>query len=111
MSATASFTWQPLPWFAPTVIGLAVVALVLAIRGWRVGGTFLGVVIPWLMGTACMAMGLVQWHLTDQALLLEFSWFGAIPPPVARYYLYMGFGIGVVPMVACLLRLVMRRGT
>ena len=102
------WTWAPIPWFLPVVAALTGLAILLAVRGWVRGGALLGVVVPWLLGTAVLALGVMQWHLADQALLLKFSWYGEVPPPVARFYLYVG-AVGVAPLLACFARPWLRR--
>ena len=95
--------WEPVGWFVPTIGAITALALVLAVRGWRTQGPFLAVIAPWLLGTAVLAIAMMQWHWSDQELLLRYAWYGQIPPPFARFYLLTG-SVGCLPLLACFAR-------
>ena len=95
--------WEPVGWFVPTIGLITLLAIVLALRGWRAGGPITGVILPWLLGTAVLAIAFMQWHLADQELLLRYAWYGQIPPPYARFYLLTG-AMGGLPLLACFAR-------
>lgn len=95
------FEWTP-PWgFAAVVIAVVIVSAALILRGW---GKNRWTAIPIFANVALLFVA-VDGYTKEQDRLIElFAQYGQWPPPVARFYLYVG-ALAFVPLLLSLARM------
>ena len=96
----SDWSWTPAGWFVPVV---AVVVLgSLALIGWGWGkDRWAGA--PVLANVILLFVSVNQYTLAHDALVEQFANRGEWPPPVARFYLYVG-ALAFIPLLLSVVR-------
>lgn len=103
MGAVATFYFTPTPWFVPVVAGVVGLSTLLILWGW---GKNRWTAIPVLANIALLFVAVNQFTLAQDAHIELFAQYGRWPPPVARFYLYVG-ALAFLPLLLSVARAVL----
>lgn len=93
--------WDP-PWgFAAAVVAVVVISVVLILRGW---GRNRWTAIPIFANVVLLFVAVDGYTKAQDRLIAQFAQFGEWPPPVARFYLYVG-ALAFLPLLLSLARM------
>lgn len=96
----SDWSWAPAGWFLPLVAVVVLGSIGLIVWGWGKGRW---VSSPFLANVLLLFVALNQFTLAQDALISEFANRGAWPPPVARFYLYVG-ALAFIPLLMSVVR-------
>lgn len=83
----SDFSFSPQPWFVPVVAGVVALSTILILWGW---GKNRWTATPVLVNVILLFVAVNQYTLAHDAHVAFFAQRGEWPPPVARFYLYVG---------------------
>jgi hypothetical protein len=94
------FNFSPVPWFVPVVAGVVGLSTLLILRGW---GKNRWTAIPVIANVVLIFVAVNQFTLAQDAHIALFAQRGLWPPPVARFYLYVG-ALAFLPLLISVIR-------